>query len=117
MGPPSAASGETWPMEGPVFLFAAGRLRTDVNGLWQDHFGTYGPADTWYFLADGQVVDYTGVAEYNGSFFVVEKGVFNNTSTFYHILVPKAILLGPRVSCCFLNLSRNAFIPDLTYLS
>ena len=61
-----------------VFLFAAGRLRTDVNGLWQDHFGTYGPADTWYFLADGQVVDYTGVAEYNGSFFVVEKGVFNN---------------------------------------
>lgn len=61
-----------------VFLFAAGRLRTDVNGLWQDHYGTYGPADTWYFLADGQVVDFTGVAEYNGSFFVVEKGVFND---------------------------------------
>ena len=62
-----------------VFLFAAGRLRTDVSGLWQDHYGTYGPADTWYFLADGQVVDFTGVAEYNGSFFVVEKGVFNNS--------------------------------------
>lgn len=61
-----------------VFLFAAGRLRTDVNGLWQDHYGTYGDADKWYFLANGQVVDYTGVAEYNGSFFVVEKGVFNN---------------------------------------
>ena len=64
--------------DGGVFLFAAGRLRTDVSGLWQDHYGTYGPADTWYFLADGQVVDFTGVAEYNGSFFVVEKGVFNN---------------------------------------
>lgn len=62
-----------------VFLFAAGRLRTDVSGLWQDHYGTYGPADTWYFLADGQVVDFTGVAEYNGAFFVVEKGVFNNS--------------------------------------
>ncbi|MBR2730288.1 MAG: hypothetical protein IKD92_10610 [Lachnospiraceae bacterium] len=61
-----------------VFLFAAGRLRRDVNGLWQDHYGTYGPADTWYYLADGQVVNYTGVAEYNGSFFVVENGVFNN---------------------------------------
>ncbi len=65
--------------DGGVFLFAAGRLRTDVNGLWQDHYGTYGPADTWYFLANGQVVDFTGVAEYNGSFFVVEKGVFNNS--------------------------------------
>jgi len=61
-----------------VFLFAAGRLRTDVNGLWQDAYGTYGEAGKWYFLANGQVVDYTGVAEYNGAFFVVEKGVFNN---------------------------------------
>ena len=62
-----------------VFLFAAGRLRRDVNGLWQDHYGTYGAKDKWYFLANGQVVDYTGVAEYNGAFFVVEKGVFNDS--------------------------------------
>ena len=68
-----------YPYDGGVFLFAAGRLRTDVSGLWQDHYGTYGPADTWYFLANGQVVDYTGVAEYNGAFFVVEDGVFNNS--------------------------------------
>ena len=27
------------------------------------------------------------------------------------------VLLGPRVSSCFLNISRKTFIPDLTYLS
>lgn len=67
-----------YPYDGGTFLFAAGKLRRDVNGLWQDAYGTYGEAGKWYFLAEGQVVDYTGVAEYNGAFFVVEKGVFNN---------------------------------------
>jgi len=68
-----------YPYDGGTFLFAAGKLRRDVSGLWQDAYGTNGDAGKWYFLAEGQVVDFTGVAEYNGSFFVVEKGVFNNS--------------------------------------
>ena len=55
--------------DGGKFLFAAGKLRSDVSGLWQN------PADgDWYYLADGQVVSYTGVVEYDGAFFYVANG-------------------------------------------
>lgn len=56
---------------GGTFLFTEGRLRNDVNGLWQD---INNPED-WYFLALGQVqTQYTGVAQYDGAFFVVKNG-------------------------------------------
>ena len=52
-----------------LLLFAAGKLRDDVNGLWQDADGT------WWFLANGQVQkQHTGVAEYDGQFFYVVDG-------------------------------------------
>lgn len=56
------------------FLFAAGKLRSDVQGLWQAADGT------WYFLANGQVQDqYTGLALYDGHWFYINKGVFDPT--------------------------------------
>lgn len=59
------------PYNGGTFLFTDGRLRNDVNGLWQD---INNPAD-WYFLALGQVQNqYSGVAQYDGAFFVVKNG-------------------------------------------
>ena len=62
------------PYNGGTFLFVEGRLRTDVNGLWQD----INNPDDWYFLALGQVqTGYKGVAMYDGGFFVVENGKFD----------------------------------------
>lgn len=58
--------------DGGTFVFAAGRLRKDVNGLWQN------PKDNkWYFLANGQVQKVSQVAEYNGEFFLVKDGVLD----------------------------------------
>jgi predicted Zn-ribbon and HTH transcriptional regulator len=58
--------------DGGTFVFAAGKLRKDVNGLWQN------PKDNkWYFLANGQVQKVSQVASYNGEFFVVKDGVLD----------------------------------------
>lgn len=58
--------------DGGKFVFAAGKLRTDVNGLWLN------PLDNeWYFLANGQVQDVDQVASYNGEFFVIKNGVLD----------------------------------------
>jgi glucan-binding YG repeat protein len=56
--------------DGGRFLFTAGRLRKDVSGLVEVN-------GTWYFLANGQVADYTGVAEYDGEFFVIDNGLLD----------------------------------------
>lgn len=56
--------------DGGRFLFTAGRLRKDVSGLVEVN-------GTWYFLANGQVADYTGVAEYDGEFFVIDNGMLD----------------------------------------
>jgi hypothetical protein len=54
---------------GGTFLFAAGQLQNQVNGLWQDFDGT------WYFLANGQVQSqHTGVTVYDGAAFYVVDG-------------------------------------------
>lgn len=59
--------------DGGKFLFTTGRLRSDVQGLWQD------PKDgTWYFLANGQVqTQYKGLALYDGHWFYVDGGKFD----------------------------------------
>jgi ribosomal protein L32 len=55
--------------DGAKFAFAAGKLRKDINGLWQN------PQDgKWYFLANGQVQDKTGVALYDGAAFLLKNG-------------------------------------------
>jgi hypothetical protein len=55
--------------DGGKFVFAAGRLINTVNGLWKN------PADgEWYFLAQGQLQAKTGVAEYDGEFFLLKDG-------------------------------------------
>lgn len=55
---------------GGTFLFAAGKLRTDYSGLWQN------PAtQEWVFLANGQLQDqYTGIAKYDGHEFKLVNG-------------------------------------------
>ena len=59
--------------DGSQFVFAAGQLQKDVNGLWQNP-----KDDQWYFLANGQVQNYSGVAEYDGEFFVLKNGVLDS---------------------------------------
>lgn len=59
--------------DGSQFVFAAGKLLKNVNGLWQNP-----KDDKWYFLANGQVQNYSGVAEYNGEFFVLKNGVLDS---------------------------------------
>lgn len=58
--------------DGSQFVFAAGKLLKNVNGLWQNP-----KDDKWYFLANGQVQNYSGVAEYNGEFFLLKNGVLD----------------------------------------
>lgn len=59
--------------DGSQFVFAAGKLLKNVNGLWQNP-----KDDKWYFLANGQVQNYSGVAEYDGEFFVLKNGVLDS---------------------------------------
>ncbi len=55
--------------DGGRFLIVRGKLY-NVNGLMLD------PEDnkTWYFCAEGQICDYTGLAMYNSEWFYVENG-------------------------------------------
>ena len=53
-----------------------------VDGLWQ--FSENGATlvdDTWYFLAGGKVQEVTQLAEYEGEWFLVEKGVIDTTKS------------------------------------
>ena len=59
--------------DGSQFVFAAGQLKKDVNGLWEN------PKDNkWYYMANGQVQNYSGVAQYDGKFFVLKNGVLDS---------------------------------------
>ncbi|MCD7832407.1 MAG: hypothetical protein LUH00_00210 [Lachnospiraceae bacterium] len=59
--------------DGAQFLFCYGRLMDEVNGLWF-YDSAIGGDDTFYYLAGGQVVDYTGAVIYDNTFFLVENG-------------------------------------------
>ncbi|MCD7833810.1 MAG: hypothetical protein LUH00_07460 [Lachnospiraceae bacterium] len=59
--------------DGAQFLFCYGRLMSEVSGLWF-YDSAIGGDDTFYYLANGQVVDYTGAVIYDGTFFLVENG-------------------------------------------
>ncbi|MCD8073559.1 MAG: hypothetical protein LUF27_00720 [Lachnospiraceae bacterium] len=58
---------------GGTFLFCYGRLMSEVSGLWFND-SAIGGDDTFYYLAYGQVVDYTGAVIYDNTFFLVENG-------------------------------------------
>ncbi|MCD8397712.1 MAG: hypothetical protein LUD12_11135 [Lachnospiraceae bacterium] len=64
--------------DGAQFLVAAGQVLTSYNGLWQ-YSSTIGGDDNWYFIAAGQVVDYSGVVMYDNAFFVVVDGVLDTS--------------------------------------
>lgn len=61
--------------DGGTFAFSTGKLRRDIEGLWQN------PLDNeWYYLSAGQVhTEYSGVVGYNGAFFVVADGMLDKT--------------------------------------
>jgi hypothetical protein len=59
---------------GGKFVFAAGKLRRDVDGLWQN------PQDKkWYFMAKGELQKVSQVAGYNGQFFVIKDGILDES--------------------------------------
>jgi len=64
--------------DGAQFLVAAGQVLTSYNGLWQ-YSSAIGGDDNWYFIAAGQVVDYSGVVMYDNAFFVVVDGVLDTS--------------------------------------
>ena len=55
--------------DGRLFMVAAGRLLSEYDGLIQDP-----NTKLWYYVAGGQVVDYTGLVLYDGSWFYVVEG-------------------------------------------
>ena len=55
--------------DGERFIIAAGRILIEYNGLIQDPV-----SGKWYFVAAGQVVNYTGLALYDGAWFYVIDG-------------------------------------------
>ena len=61
--------------DGAEFLVANGMVARNINGLAQD---PENPED-WYYVAAGQVVDYTGMIEYDGAWFYVEDGMVDTT--------------------------------------
>ena len=50
-------------------MIAAGRILREVNGLIQDP-----NTGLWYYVAAGQVADYTGLVLYDGAWFYVVNG-------------------------------------------
>ncbi len=55
--------------DGGRFMIAAGRILREVNGLIQDP-----NTGLWYYVAAGQVADYTGLVQYDGAWFYVING-------------------------------------------
>lgn len=59
--------------DGAQFLFCYGRYMQEVNGLWF-YDSAIGGDDTFYYLAGGKAVDFTGPVIYDNTFFLVENG-------------------------------------------
>jgi glucan-binding YG repeat protein len=59
--------------DGAQFAIAAGRKLTELNGLWMNTDGK------WYYMSQGQVQDYSGVAQYDGRFFVLKNGMLDTS--------------------------------------
>ncbi|MBO4299872.1 MAG: hypothetical protein IKS52_11425 [Clostridia bacterium] len=57
------------PYDGRLFMVGGGRILTEVNGMMQDP-----ETGAWYYLAGGQVTDYTGIVLYDGALFYVSNG-------------------------------------------
>ena len=55
--------------DGGRFMIAAGRILREVNGLVMDP-----NKSVWYYLANGQVADYTGLVQFDGAWFYVISG-------------------------------------------
>ena len=58
------------PYDGSLFFVSNGNVLTELNGIQQD------PAnpDIWYFCSQGQVQQYSGLAEYDGEWFSLIDG-------------------------------------------
>jgi hypothetical protein len=60
---------------GGTFMLGVGRIQKEVDGLWENS-KLIGGDGNWYYLAMGQVQKgYTGLVEYDGEWFYVEKGM------------------------------------------
>ena len=55
--------------DGALFMVGGGRILTEVNGMMQDP-----SSGLWYYLAGGQVANYTGIVLYDGALFYVIGG-------------------------------------------
>ena len=55
--------------DGREFMIAAGRILTEVDGMIQEP-----NTGEWYYVAAGQVTDFTGLVEYGGAWFWVNRG-------------------------------------------
>ena len=62
--------------DGGRFMIAAGRILREVDGLIQDP-----NTGLWYYVAAGQVADYTGLAQYDGAWFYITDGMLAVTYT------------------------------------
>ena len=60
--------------DGREFMVAAGRILTEARGMIQEP-----NTGEWYYVADGQVADYSGLVEYNGAWFWVTGGRLDAT--------------------------------------
>lgn len=56
--------------DGAVFLVADGQIQSAYSGLYQDT-----DSGKWYFIADGQVSEYTGLVQYDGAWFYIVSGM------------------------------------------
>lgn len=64
--------------DGAKFLVSAGEVCNNVYGLW--HYDPrFGGDDAWYFLAGGELKNYTGVTIYDGYYFYINNGKLDTT--------------------------------------
>ena len=64
---------------GCLFRVTYGSIDKKANGLVNDPVNTM----DWYYCNQGQVVDYTGLVEYDGAWFYVNKGLMDTTMKGY----------------------------------
>jgi len=64
--------------DGAKFVLAFGEIQRSVMGLYHNE-KAFGGDGKWYYCANGEVQDVSAVVGYNGSFFVVEHGVLNES--------------------------------------
>lgn len=64
--------------DGREFLVAAGQIQSSYSGLFQNE-----KDGKWYFIADGQVSDYSGLTMYDGAWFYILEGVLAEEYTGY----------------------------------